>query len=98
MFFGLEFCDFQTYNVRINPRIFLFALGQAAMSNESRIQQAAAYVAKQYEAKQPIDIVVRDFVPRTIEDAYAVQASFLNLLQASQGSVGGRGTNKVRLY
>ena len=41
------------------------------------------YVAKQYEANQPIDIMVQDFVPHTIEDAYAVQASFLNLLQAT---------------
>lgn len=63
--------------------------GQVAMSNESRIQQAAAYVAKQYEAKQPIDIMVQDFVPRTIEDAYVVQASFLNLLQATQGPLAG---------
>jgi len=59
------------------------------MLDENRIQQAATYVAKQYEASQPIDIMVQDFAPRTIEDAYAVQAAFLNVLSSTQGPVGG---------
>jgi 2-keto-4-pentenoate hydratase len=59
------------------------------MSDESRIQQAAAYVAKQYEASQPIDIMVQDFVPRSIEEAYAVQSAFLKLLSETKGPVGG---------
>ncbi|ETX00334.1 MAG: hypothetical protein ETSY1_11590 [Candidatus Entotheonella factor] len=59
------------------------------MSDISHIQQAAAYVSKQYEANEPIDIMVQDFVPRTVEDAYTVQASVLELLHTSRGPVGG---------
>ena len=59
------------------------------MSDHSSIQQAAEYIAKQYEARQPIDIMAQDFVPKSIEDAYAVQAASLKLLEASQGAVGG---------
>jgi 2-keto-4-pentenoate hydratase len=59
------------------------------MVDDRRIKQAAEYVAKQYEAGHPIDIMVQDFVPRTIEEAYAVQAAFLNILAETKGSVGG---------
>jgi len=59
------------------------------MSDDSRIKQAAEYVAKQYEASQPIDIMVQDFAPHSIEEAYAVQATFLQLLAATKGPVGG---------
>jgi 2-keto-4-pentenoate hydratase len=59
------------------------------MSDESRMKQAAEYVANQYEANNPIDIMVQDFAPRTIEEAYAVQASFLKLLSETKGAVGG---------
>jgi len=59
------------------------------MANESLIQQAATYVAEQYEARRPIDIMVQDFVPRSIEDAYTVQARVLNLLSSTRGPVGG---------
>jgi len=59
------------------------------MSDDSRIKQAAEYVAKQYEASQPIDIMVQDFAPHSIEEAYVVQATFLQLLAATKGPVGG---------
>ena len=59
------------------------------MSDDRNIQRAAAYVAQQYEANQPIDIMVQDFVPPTIEAAYAVQSACLNLLAATKGPVGG---------
>jgi nitrate reductase beta subunit len=59
------------------------------MSDDSRIKQAAEYVAKQYEAHQSIDIMGQDFAPRSIEEAYAVQAAFLQLLAATKGPVGG---------
>lgn len=59
------------------------------MPDNRRVQQAAEYVAKQYEADHPIDIMVQDFVPRTIEEAYAVQSAFLNILAETQGPVGG---------
>jgi 2-keto-4-pentenoate hydratase len=59
------------------------------MSDDHSIQQAAAYVAKQYEARQPIDIMVQEFAPRTIEAAYAVQSACLHMLLTSKGPVGG---------
>lgn len=59
------------------------------MADDSRIRQAAEYVAKQYEANVPIDIMTQDFVPRSIEEAYAVQTAFLNLLEGTRGSLGG---------
>ncbi|PON17256.1 hypothetical protein C2W62_14120 [Candidatus Entotheonella serta] len=60
------------------------------MSNmEHRIQQAAAYVAQQYEACQSIDIMVQAFVPQTIEEAYAVQSACLKNLATTKGPIGG---------
>ena len=59
------------------------------MSDQSSIQQAAEYIAKQYEARQPIDIMAQDCVPQSIEEAYAVQAAALKLLEGSQGPLGG---------
>jgi 2-keto-4-pentenoate hydratase len=59
------------------------------MSDHNSIQQAAEYVAKQYETRQPIDIMVQDFAPSSIDEAYAVQAAFLKLLTATQGALGG---------
>jgi len=57
--------------------------------SQSSIQEAAEYVTKQYGSGQPIDIMVQDFAPQTIEDAYAVQSAFLKQLSSTQGSVGG---------
>ena len=57
--------------------------------SDSRTQQAAAYIARQVEARAPIDIMAQAFVPRTIEEAYAVQSTALNLLAETQGPVGG---------
>ena len=65
-------------------------LGGVEMSQQdSRTQQAAAYIAQQVEAREPIDIMAEAFVPRTIEEAYAVQSAVLNILAETKGPIGG---------
>ncbi len=58
------------------------------MANDP-ISQAAQYLARQYQAKEPLDIMLQDYAPTTIEDAYQVQAQFLDILGQTQGRLGG---------
>ena len=59
------------------------------MSHESIIQQAAQYLAQRYKAREPLDIMLQDFAPTTIADAYRVQDAFLSLLGQDKGRLDG---------
>lgn len=59
------------------------------MANDSQIAQAAQYLARCYEARESMDIMLQDFAPTTIEDAYRVQEAFLGLLGNTRGALGG---------
>ena len=59
------------------------------MTEPSKIAQAAQYLAQCYEARESMDILLQDFAPTTIADAYKVQDAFLNILGKSRGAIGG---------
>ena len=47
--------------------------------SDSNIMQAATYLAQRYESGEPLDIMLQDFTPTTIEDAYKVQDALLHI-------------------
>jgi 2-keto-4-pentenoate hydratase len=59
------------------------------MTEPSNIAQAAQYLAQRYEARESMDILLQDFAPTTIADAYQVQDAFLDILGKSRGPIGG---------
>lgn len=59
------------------------------MTEQSKIVQAAQYLVQRYQAKESLDIMLQDFAPTTIADAYRVQEAFLDLLGQSKGPLGG---------
>src|ERR1700730_11252233 len=59
------------------------------MTEHSNIAQAAQYLAQRYEARESMDIMLQDFAPTTIADAYKVQDAFLNILGKHRGAIGG---------
>jgi 2-keto-4-pentenoate hydratase len=59
------------------------------MTDDGKIMQAAQYLAQRYEARESLDIMLQDFAPTTIEDAYKVQDAFLGLLGQGKGPLGG---------
>jgi 2-keto-4-pentenoate hydratase len=59
------------------------------MTDDGKIVQAAQYLAQRYEARASLDIMLQDFAPTTIEDAYEVQDAFLGMLGQGKGPLGG---------
>src|SRR5918912_128336 len=59
------------------------------MTEPSNIAQAAQYLAQRYEARESMDIMLQDFAPTTITDAYKVQDAFLHMLGTRRGALGG---------
>ena len=53
-------------------------------------RRAGEYLASQYAARQPLDVMAQDFAPRDEAEAYAVQSVFLGrLAETDDGGVGG---------
>ena len=59
------------------------------MIDDGKIVQAAEYLARRYQARESLDIMLQDFAPTTIEDAYRVQDAFLSILGQDKGPLGG---------
>src|SRR5262245_66186959 len=59
------------------------------MPDDSKIVQAAQYLAQRYAARESLDIMLQEFAPTTIADAYKVQDAFLSLLGQDKGALGG---------
>jgi len=59
------------------------------MTDHRTIVQAAQYLARRYSARESLDIMLQDFAPTTIAEAYKVQDAFLDLLGQSRGALGG---------
>ena len=58
------------------------------MSTETRIQRAARLLAAQYRDKQPYSWD-EESAPRTVEEAYAVQEAFQQIMAQDRGSIFG---------
>lgn len=59
------------------------------MTDAQKISQAAQYLAQRYAARESLDIMLQEFAPTTMADAYKVQDAFLGLLGQSKGALGG---------
>jgi 2-keto-4-pentenoate hydratase len=59
------------------------------MMDDSKIRQAARYLVQRYEARASLDIMLQDYAPTTVMDAYKVQDAFLSLLGQDRGVLGG---------
>ena len=59
------------------------------MPDDSKIVQSAHYLAQRYAARESMDIMLQEFAPTTIADAYKVQDAFLGLLGRDKGALGG---------
>lgn len=59
------------------------------MMDDSTIGQAARYLVQRYEARESLDIMLQDYAPTTVVDAYKVQDAFLGLLGQERGVLGG---------
>lgn len=59
------------------------------MNDSGRIRRAGEYLAAEYNARRPLDIMVQDFAPRSQEEAYAIQDVFQDAMTAVRGSAVG---------
>ena len=59
------------------------------MTDKGKIEQAAEYQAAQYRARKPLDLMLQPFAPRTIAEAYAVQAALVSKLAETRGPAAG---------
>lgn len=56
---------------------------------EANIEKAGQYQAEAYLAGRSLDLMLQDFAPATVEDAYLVQKAFIDRLSQTKGSLGG---------
>ena len=60
------------------------------MTASSSARRAGEYLASQYAARQPLDVMAQPFAPRDEAEAYAVQSVFLGrLAETDGGGIGG---------
>ena len=55
------------------------------MNDTDRIRRAGEYLAAEYEAKRPLDIMLQEFAPRSQTEAYAIQDVFQSVMTAARG-------------
>ena len=56
---------------------------------EDTIRRAGEYLASEYRARRPLDIMAQDFAPRSETEAYAIQDMFLKRLAELHGPPAG---------
>ena len=59
------------------------------MLNEGQIKQAAQFLLEEHDARRAFGPFPEAFSPRSIDDAYAVQETFMALRYKRQGPLGG---------
>ena len=59
------------------------------MTENDRISRAGEYLATEYMARRPLDLMTSDMAPRSEDEAYAIQGAFLGRLAESFGPVAG---------
>ena len=55
------------------------------MADRERVRRGGEYLAAEYNARRPLDIMIQDFAPRSQEEAYAIQEVFQNVMTAVRG-------------
>ena len=56
------------------------------MTNSETIQQAGDYLAAEFLAKKPLDVMTQPFAPSDEREAYAIQEAFLGRIAESKGT------------
>ena len=56
------------------------------MTNSENIQQAGDYLAAEFLARRPLDVMIQPFAPSNEEQAYAVQDAFLGRVAEERGT------------
>ncbi len=56
------------------------------MTNSNTIQQAGAYLATEFLAMRPLDVMVQPFAPSDEQEAYAIQEAFLGRVAEERGT------------
>ncbi len=56
------------------------------MTNSENIQQAGDYLAAEFLARRPLDVMVQPFAPSNVKEAYAVQEAFLGRVAEEKGT------------
>ena len=56
------------------------------MTNSETIQQAGDYLAVEFLAKRPLDVMTQPFAPSNEREAYAIQEAFLGRVAESRGT------------
>lgn len=59
------------------------------MSDRERFKQAGEYLAAEYTANRPLDIMRQDFAPRSQVEAYAIQDVFQSRMMVVRGPAAG---------
>jgi 2-keto-4-pentenoate hydratase len=59
------------------------------MADEGRIQQAARFLFEAHRTRQPFGPMPEMYMPRTVDEAYAVQEAFQTLMAEAHGPVAG---------
>ena len=55
------------------------------MGDKERVKKAGEYLATEYKAERPLDIMRQDFAPRSQAEAYAIQHVFQSCMTAVRG-------------
>ena len=55
------------------------------MTDRERVRRAGEYLAAEYNARRPLDIMIQDFAPRSQEEAYTIQEVFQDVMTAVRG-------------
>ena len=56
------------------------------MANTDSIQQAGDYLAAEFQARRPLDVMTQSFAPSDEQQAYAIQEAFLGRVAESKGT------------
>ena len=59
---------------------------QLELTNSESIQQAGDYLAAEFLARRPLDVMVQPFAPSNEQEAYAIQEAFLGRVAESIGT------------
>ena len=80
--------EFDT-SANLHASYYSFSLKEQPLPDTTRVTEAAAYIAGEYAAHRMIEPFPRYLGPQGIEEAYAVQQAYLEMLAKTRGPFGG---------
>ena len=80
--------EFDT-SANLHASYYSFSLKEQPLPDTTRVTEAAAYIASEYKAHRMIEPFPQYLGPQGIEEAYAVQQAYLEMLSKTRGPFGG---------